>query len=80
MSKSFEDIIIDEFVNLKIKLHFPRVSEDKYVGGLDGTIDRLKDEIKIEYLTELIRMNPDWDAQEMSIKASEKIRKKTSIY
>lgn len=80
MGKSFEDILIDEFVRLNIKLHYPRSSRDRYASGLDGTYEKMKDEIRLIYLKEIINMNTEWDIQEMSKKASDKISAKTRVF
>lgn len=80
MSKSFEDKLIDEFVSLYLKLNYPRTVGEGYVNGLEGTFERLQDEIKIEYLKKIINLNPNWNISELSNKASEKINEKTKLY
>lgn len=79
MENTFKEKFVDELVKLYLKLHHPKVAGG-YKNNQEGAYKRLKDEIKLEYLKEIANLNPEWDMQELSLSASEKIRDKTNIY
>lgn len=71
----FKNYLINECVNLYIRLNY-RYS---YENNEQGTFERLKDIIKYEQLLEIVRNNPVWDAKEMGREISEIIRERTSL-
>lgn len=80
LSKEFKDILIDNFVELHIKLYYPRCTRHRYAEGKNGIYERLEDEVKIEHLKEIMRLNNEWDIEEIGRETSERIRQKTSLY
>jgi len=44
-----------------------------------GVFDRLKDTIRYEQLKEVVRMNPEWNNEEMARDLSKRIRNRTEL-
>lgn len=80
MKTSFEEIIIDEIVRLHIKLYFPKISEEKYEDDLDGATERFKDEVKLDYLNELIKMNKNIDSNRITKETFTKVKREVNNF
>ena len=67
--------MLDKMEYLHVKLYY----KNRYENTEEGIFERLKDKIRYEQLKEVVRMNPDWIIEKLSLELSEKIKKKTSL-
>lgn len=79
---TFRDYIVGSCVELHKRIHYRRVTGG-YDSTIDGTFEKMKDQIKYEYLKEIIRDGSSalgWDIEELNTEVVNRIRKETSIY
>lgn len=70
-----KEFILSRMEALHLKLYYGR----PYANNEDGVFERLKDTIKYEQLKEVVRMNSDWNNEDMARDLSKRIQKKTTL-
>ncbi|WP_346208380.1 hypothetical protein NSS91_07490 [Caldifermentibacillus hisashii] len=70
-----KEFILNRMETLHLKLYFGR----PYPNTEEGVFDRLKDTIRYEQLKEVVRINPDWNNEEMGRELSKRLQKKTTL-
>ena len=70
-----KEFILNKLEQIHLKLYYG----NPYPNTEEGVFERLKDTIRYEQIKEVVRMNPDWDDEELGRELSDRIRKKTSL-
>ena len=70
-----KEFILNKLEQIHLKLYY----DNPYPNTEEGVFERLKDTIRYEQIKEVVRMNPDWDNEELGRELSDRIRKKTSL-
>ena len=73
--EELKEFILSRMESLHTKLYY----KNSYGNTEGGVFERLKDTIRYEQLKEVVRMNPDWNNEEMSRELSSRITKKRSL-
>ncbi|API92677.1 MULTISPECIES: hypothetical protein [unclassified Virgibacillus] len=79
MEDKLRNYLIDRAVETHIRLYYPRASSHRYGYGINGSFERLIDEIKYEHIKEIARNFPELDLEDMGERISLRIREKTTI-
>jgi hypothetical protein len=70
-----KEFMLTKMEELHIKLYY----KNRYGNTEEGIFEKLKDTVRYEQLKEVVRMNPDWNNEEISRELSKRIQKKTSL-